>query len=441
MYYFIPDNLNIDGLLKINPPAFKLGYHKDCFIYLLGQITEVAARYRDSVDEKGFVPLNAKMLKQRVHNYNEYMDYLIKHNIIERNGYIPGEKSFGYRFTEKYFSMPVTIVEIKKRPLIKSIKAESNYERNMRVKYDYLHRWFNEDFKIDFEPAVEKLELIKLEEILRCKWNPFLKFNSNMVNAMRMRDHDYNFRIDEKAGRLHTNLTSLKKQIRPYLTYDGTPLASIDIVCAQPTLLLTLFDPKFYEKSENGRICYNDIRGSIREEIDFNEVWKHINSGYVDFELFKEDVMNDFYESFKKKIEKQIGKYDLVRDDLKVAVYKVLYSENEYFDQKRAWLKRIFCEIYPGVYNTLCAFKTKGVGALPILLQNLEAQVVLDRVAKTISKMNPRMPIFTIHDSIVVPATEVEWCNDIFKKEYYKALGVNPNLKTEYFEQQLKGTL
>ena len=439
MYYFIPENLNIEELLKEHPPQFKMGYHVDCFTFLLGQITEAAARYRDSIDNNGYISLNAKVLKQRVYNYNEYIDYLIMYEIIEcDNRYIVGEKSYGYRYADKYFTAPIIKKEITKRTLIKSLNTEGNYERNMRIKYDYLNRWFNKDLQIDFEPAIEKLELIKLEDTLRAKKNTHLRFNANVISAARIRDDDYFFRIDETAGRLHSNLTTLKKQIRPYLTYNNEPLACIDIVCAQPTGILTLLNPSFYDKkSTDGRITFHDIRASIREQIDFDAIWKHIKDGYPDYEIFKEDVMNDFYEAFRLKIEKHIGKFDLQRDDLKVVVYKVLYSENSYYNHAGARLKRLFDEIYPGVYRTIAAFKAKNESALPILLQNLEAQVILDRVAKKISKLYPKTPLFTIHDSIMVTQSEVEKCKEVFTSEYQRAFGITPNLKIELYKSEI----
>ena len=137
MYYFIPENLNLEQLLIEHPPMLKHGFHIDCFTFLLGQITEAAARYRDSIDEEGFICLNAKILKKRVYNANEYMDYLIEHGIIIcDNLYIPNEKSYGYRYADLYFTAPIIAKEIKKPTLVKSINLEGNYERNMRVKYD-----------------------------------------------------------------------------------------------------------------------------------------------------------------------------------------------------------------------------------------------------------------------------------------------------------------
>lgn len=38
---------------------------------------------------------------------------------------------------------------------------------------------------------------------------------------------------------------------------------------------------------------------------------------------------------------------------------------------------------------------------LPILLQHLEADCVLDYTCKKIAKKYPDMPLFTIHDSII----------------------------------------
>lgn len=101
MKFFLPSNLNLTALLASNPPKFK--YSVDCFTYLIGQITGVAAKYKDLVDEQGYVPLYAPLLKHRVHNYVKYMNYLLENNVLEcNNRYYPGERSYGYRFTKEY---------------------------------------------------------------------------------------------------------------------------------------------------------------------------------------------------------------------------------------------------------------------------------------------------------------------------------------------------
>ncbi|MGV1002390.1 hypothetical protein ACTS9U_13440 [Empedobacter falsenii] len=91
---FIPESLDLDKLLKENPPEFN--YHVDNFKYLLTLMYENydTQKYDDYGDI--YTNLNAQLLQRRIRNYREHLDYLKKHNIIyENKQYIPGVKSRG----------------------------------------------------------------------------------------------------------------------------------------------------------------------------------------------------------------------------------------------------------------------------------------------------------------------------------------------------------
>ncbi len=436
--YYIPEGLDIDTILKQHPVSFK--WHPDYFAYLLGQINEVASNIRDTIDDDGYVPLYAPFLKLRVHNYNEYMDYLVDAGIIERTDtYQAGERSKGYRFALPYRNQPLKPVQISKYTLLKKIKAQNAYDKGMKAKYDYLYKWFTPELTIDFNKAEEALELIKIENILRCKPNPFEKYNAHWTTAAKIRDKEFHFRVDTVAGRLHTNLTTLKKELRPFISYDGMTLASIDVVSSQPTLISALLSPTFYEKHGDETVSFLDTIAPIRKMIDLPSVWKHIKENYPDTELFRTDALNDFYTSFQKRVGEKINGYEVSRGDIKKSVFQVLYSHNNFINQKNAWLKRLFKETYPGTYSILEAFK-KEPKALPLLMQNLEAQLVLDRVAKAAAKHAPGMPLFTVHDSIVVPFKEAGWCMELFRNVYKNTIGIIPNLRVEIWAHSQQST-
>lgn len=43
------------------------------------------------------------------------------------------------------------------------------------------------------------------------------------------------------------------------------------------------------------------------------------------------------------------------------------------------------------------------------------------------------MPLFTVHDSIVCPVGNENYCSNIIKEEMKKAIGIEPSLKYEYW--------
>lgn len=431
MKFFIPSNLNLTALLQKNPPKFK--YYTDNFIYLIGQITSISAKYKGLVDEQGYVPLHAPLLKHRVHNYTNYMTYLIESNILEcNNRYYPGERSYGYRFAKHYFNKPLVPVEITKYTLLKSIRTKGNWERKMEAKYDFLNRWFNNDLQLDFEGALNRLEWLKIEDILSGEFNAIQRYNANYANLVMLKERQFYFHVDYTAGRLHTNLTALKKELRPYISYAGEVLVSVDVVSSQPFLIANvLLNPYFYERSNRDNLCYHDTWGSIKKEIDIVEVRKHIMNLSSDAELFRQDVQDDFYTAFMNRVRQGGEGIDLTRDDMKKAVFLVLYSDNKFIHQEGAYFKRIFKDIYPTVYALLAAYKKWSSRSLPVIIQHIESKVILSGVAKHISKRKKQVPLYTIHDSIVLPATEIELCKDVFGEQYTSLLGAVPNLKTE----------
>jgi len=431
MHYFLPANLNLAALLAANPPKFK--HNIDCFTYIIGQITGVAARYKDLIDEQGYVPLHAPLLKLRVHNYFSYMKYLIENGVIECSGkYEPGARSKGYRFAEHYRTSPIISITITKRTLIKSIQSKDNWTRNMEAKYHFLHRWFDDKLSIDYAAATEMNEQMKLHSIESCDNNAYLRFNANQANIIRLKEHDYYFNVDCSAGRLHTNLTALKKELRQYVHYDGQILASVDVVASQPFLIGNLLlSPYFTEKENKSVLSYHSVWGRIRKEMDLAQIRKHTQNLDDDAALFKLDCATDFYSAFMDRIKLAGIEIYLDRDTVKKATYMILYSKNGYFSQNGAEMKRIFKVLYPSVYALLEVYKKRTHTALPVLLQHVEAQVILSGVARGISKRKKDVPLYSLHDSLVLPASEIALCKEAFDEVYSTLVGAVPPLNTK----------
>lgn len=98
---YLPMNLDIDSLLK-HPEAQELNLEKDKLLYILHLLTE-ANILKDAKGTKDDT-LNATMLqKAGIRDFPKYRDFLLKHNVIETDGfYIVGKKSRGFRFHKNY---------------------------------------------------------------------------------------------------------------------------------------------------------------------------------------------------------------------------------------------------------------------------------------------------------------------------------------------------
>jgi hypothetical protein len=88
-------------------------------------------------------------------------------------------------------------------------------------------------------------------------------------------------------------------------------------------------------------------------------------------------------------------------------------------------LLRIYCK------TIIYCHKPQEKNFLPVLLQNIEADCILDYSTKLISKQNPEIPLFTIHDSIVTTSDNIEIVEKQFRKYLRKYFGIIPELKRE----------
>ena len=77
-----------------------------------------------------------------------------------------------------------------------------------------------------------------------------------------------------------------------------------------------------------------------------------------------------------------------------------------------------------------------GNTQLSVLLQQIESYLVLKIICKRITNEKPRLPIFTIHDSVVTTAGHEEYVDAVIKEELEKAIGIPPAYKIEYWKPE-----
>jgi len=447
MKQYIPGNLDLDKILSERPPNFK--YSKDCFIHILHLLTEIPANEKVMMDNYDYVLINAQKLQRRIRPYHLYLRYLVENGILETDGYyIPEDKSTGYRFTEKYCTLN-KVEEVTKYTLIKQISKADPVKQKFSKGYSYLSKYFNDDLRFDYASAIDYLHEEYKKNKANQVINPELKFNASMLNAIKLRDHDFFFWVDDTVHRLHTNLTISKKGLRNFLTYAGMPLVAVDLKNSQPFLSTLLLDPKFYFRSfepQNSSNLFkiNNISSTINKNIFKNEsellftimLVKNEqsldNTGNNDITIYKEKVIQGtLYEYLAEQIE---DRYHLIfssRTELKKIIFQVMFSDNRFIGQPDAEYKRMFREIFPDVYQVFKSIKKHGSSNLPVLLQTMEAKLILNFVAKRISEEEPDMPIYTIHDSVVCPRGKEGYVAKVIREESQNCLGSIPTLSME----------
>lgn len=435
---YVPENIDIDRLLVENPPNCRL--ERDCLVYIIHLITAIPAKKRDTIKEyNGFTLINKKLLQRRVHEYKDYIDYLLDNSIIREDGfYIKNKKSGGLKIINP--SPIMKPVVITKWTLIKSILyLQKNYNVELTEKYGFLEKWFNNDVKVDYEKALEFLEDLKFEEVQNGDTeNINFRYNCRMLPILKFKDQNFSFYVDDSGYRLHTNFTQMKSELRNFCTYKDEKLCAIDIKNCQLYLAISLLDDELFIKNDITSMIVNpSLTNQPNYPIMLVDLIRSIKNK-PDVLLFKEWASSGFfYENFGKLlIEKGVLDKDVpnLRDKVKIITFYSIYSHNNQAPHVEEI--RIFKEFFPNVFEVFSKIKfgKKYHNALSLCLQRFESKLVIDKACRKISQKYPFAPIYTIHDSIVTTEKYVGF----IKSELYNVLkestGIAPSLKTERWE-------
>jgi hypothetical protein len=469
MNFYLPENLDLDSLIRNNPPNFK-NFKRDKLRYFLHLINAIALLNKDKLYDE-YTCINAKALQTIIQNYKQYVSYVIEDlQIVEcDNHYIPGEKSLGYKFIDKY-QTDLICVEVQEFTLRKCLKVAKN-RRDASVKQlSFLTKFFDDSkLKIDLEKVNEFLETERNLKLLHSHLvdrdfktqkpkDPQTQYNHSKMSAERLSQGQYHLNRDENVYRFHSNLTNMRSMIRNAITYDGQKLIAVDIKNSQPYLSTLLLTNTFWavEKNEasinlpqslsfykpNMLSLSNKERVFSISNIDISKRDSYIMIGEIPQLLIDKEfnayinlvVKGQLYEFLKTHFQMETGLDFMNRKEVKKAVFQVLFTDNRYIGQETAKPKRLFKKLFPEVYKVFSAIKREDKTLLPRLLQSIESYLMVNIIAKRISIEYPNAPIYTIHDSITTTAEYIDNVERIMNEELTKAIGYAPTLDRQYWD-------
>tara|TARA_B110000211_G_scaffold223216_1_gene272819 strand:+ start:1001 stop:1948 length:948 start_codon:yes stop_codon:yes gene_type:complete len=275
--------------------------------------------------------------------------------------------------------------------------------------------------------------------------NPIFWLYSQLRVVHSIHHKQFRFKVDETGYRLHTNLTNIKSELRNFITFNGVKLVSVDYSNSQP-LLSTLFLKNSYwnaVKQNSSELHYTDIRCKEDEVKFINDIIRNIKSStYTMIPTFTKSSDIETYVSLceigkiYEYIQQELNLSDNSREAVKVAVFQILFTDNRFIGQEKAEPKRAFKRLFPDVYKVLSLIKKGNSKLLPILLQRIESEIILNRVAKRIEIERPDLPLFTIHDSVVTSVGNELYIQFVMKEEMENAIGLSPNMKIEYWKPE-----
>lgn len=460
-YLFVRDNTgHIRSVTQDGSLSSSQYFDKDRLIYIIGLISSIPAKNKDSITENGYVPINSKLIRNAFKDYHPYLEYLIRTGVLCTDGqYIQGEKSKGYKFTERYenvslvrYNYPAFQGEVKTIPSEVFSEEDGKFIPNTVISYPYLTYWYDtKGLHIDKQAAVNYAHTIMQDKFNKGReyWDinrdkshgnfvkrkyPLTQYHAALYNINSIALGDYKVSIDTNVHRLHSVITNLQKIYRRFLNYNGAPLVNIDISNSQPYLLCLLLDPRFWDKNSDIPLNIGTLPQNVQDK--FSEEQLEEIKTYVSLLDWNDSTLSEYIQKashgqiyeYMIQIINHAQRVNLSRDDIKVMILTTLFSKNRYMPTYKRYFKMNFLPIYELIELT----KKDDHTALSCLLQSIESEIILHRCCKRIlEEGNQQVPIFTIHDSICTVMEYESFVKEIMIQELSDSIGYVPFIKIE----------
>ncbi len=467
LHYYFPENLDLDELIYSNYPTFK-PFSREKARYLLHLISIARVKKKDLVSEE-YVKLSSKMMQDMVHNYYDYWNYFINDlKIIERKeSYKINKDCKGYKFVDAYNTSVVrSDLTIQDTSIRKKLRTYLNTIQSQNKSYKYLSRWFDDKLQIDeglcfwamneIYDVKSSIKCLRDYDIVKKKEKIPLKQKDFAYMAVcRFKDALTIPRRDNNVLRYHSSLTNMNSIYRNAVTYDGQELFALDLKNSQVFLSTKLLSTNYLIKSfNNGEKVEIDFNNPVEEFkrltnqplLDINSLNSKVTkyrvnkTTYIMLGLFKETPLNirfqeyfklaingNFYENLKVKFYEELNIDIASRDEVKTNVFKLMFSDV----RSQSKFVKLFKTMFPEVYQIFYDIKEYDKSILPRILQRIESNLFIDRIAKRVSVEHPFAPIYTIHDSIASTNEYLPAIKKIMEEEFLKGIGAIPGIKEE----------
>ena len=390
-----------------------------CHTIIIGRVYD--PRY-DKGKNGGFVPLKG-----------EYMQNILGHRqwpVVRRialgrgvvlcdESYSVGRCSKGYALCEPYASAPWELREIHDPRLSQRIDEWRAQRR--------LEHWSEiRDGNRRVSPEVCEHLHGHLQRIRIDKHIPDALTNESAVAVDMIRRGQWRFDVDD-FGRVHTNITNLKRSLRAHLSVDDMRLVNCDIANSQPLFIGIMLqqtggkgqvgDKRQGEGGETGSkrskeegptICWarcgkiGKMGADLLRYVQLcaeGRLYRHIEArldGHMDYAVLKHRVLATLYD----------------RDSHRNAIYRVLDKD------------------FPTVMQGIRAIKRPNYRHLAHLAQRTESGFIFGRVVSRLAEEHPGLFVTTIHDSIMTTAGDEDTVRSIMLDEFEK-LNIRATVRVE----------
>lgn len=367
-------------------------------------------------------------------NYSNYLTWMVKHKLIICDRIKKTGKAYGYNLHPDIKSKLIA-VQISKDCIITK-RIIDNYNRKYKI-----HKKTDEHILI-MKNHLKKSLKINLNEALQWLEYQFESFNINIdqynayfISVQCIENKEFYFNINSTNGRLDTNITNLKSELRQFLKGD---YCHIDCKNSQPLLLNYILDYLLFIfnninikspssptlppslGTEYEKTLLKELSNSDLEWLNFFPLNDEVIG---EFKRYRNDTFkSDFYDNLKIEYE-NLYKRKILRKDMKELLYKVFFSENKAYKKE----KKLFNTKYPNISKIIFKLKNERHNKLALCLQRIESDLFIKKISKRLVESN--IIPFTIHDSILVLNKDRDETIKIMQEVYKEVLNGVPELE------------
>jgi hypothetical protein len=483
----VPEDLTKADILKVIPlTVADKELWVDSIYYLLDLIIgrSKKKKFKNGVKKGGFVALNYDLLRVVIgKELTEIKAVVTTAGFIESDlRAITGVESQGYRLTKKFRGKKIRFVTMTHPLLIKRYnKVEEKLflkQKEYLRKHAHLVKWFLDDnLKIDQPAALEYIRLYenRMERTLQrqklsqehlslavSKLQESVFRNQHLIRNWN--NHNAHLSFDPKGDRLYSPLTNMLSQLRNFLTFDSEPLVYFDVKNSQPYHFLAVLNPRFWESSDKkNKLTLNHLNQQLEEYLTTTTSKKHsstimaVKRAYeagetiaskglqrknvtrprfaklvVDGKLYK--FISD---EFKGKFKNKAGHDPFSTEkEAKAWLIQMLYFNPKSKDPAIRSYYSHFKKLFPLEAAVVDHLKSRSYKDFSILLQSIEAYLILEEVCLGIFKHDSSIPLFTIHDGVLTTAKHADFVGTFMLDTYKSIMGVEPELKRESLNKQ-----
>ncbi|MEC3876695.1 hypothetical protein [Chryseobacterium salviniae] len=441
-------------------PPFK-EFKWDNALYFLSLVISIPAYQKDKTYLWGFIPMDSQRLKKKDSNYSKYFEYFVQIGILQDKGYSKGRTCKRYRYNYENINLEgiecldFSIFQMTDRFLVKNLLKEVVDNDDC----PHLSKWFDDGLFLDFDRLSEDLSsefCYNKYSLSYTKLNQTIaKAHSYWFTALVLKEQCYRVsRNPDSDNRLHTNLTNMPSKFRPYLTYYGENIQSLDIKNSQPYFMVLVLESWSNSKIIKimSRVFGSSNIGTIQQKLQqitsskaFQEEFAPLKQAVLAGKFYEfliplfTDIHPDYDGVFRKSFyDSDIGKvkvyeFETKRDLMKKLTLQILYTplkrpSNEYLVFKQHF--PLLCECIE-VFKTTSS-KKDSFKLFPKLLQQVESDYVIDTITKQIAEVNPDMPLWTIHDSFCTTQSWFPVLESMVHELFLShSQGISPSLKPD----------